>query len=210
MRIVIFGASGKTGMLLVHQALDAGYELTVFVRDASAFQIRHKNLTVVQGTLSDVEKLIEAIQGADVCISMLGGNSLTKRSKEITSGIQNIIQVMELQGVSRLIYMSSLGAGESKYFMPAFIRFLIVNLMLRIPLADHSQNEQNIMKSKLKWTIVRPGGLTDGVLNKNIKHGSDKILMKQNNSISRASVAYFILSQVVDLQYNNKAVWLMV
>jgi putative NADH-flavin reductase len=210
MKIVIFGASGKTGMLLVNQALEAGHAVTVFVRNASPFQNANKNLTIVQGTLSDLEKLTEAINGADVCVSTLGGNSLTKRSPQITAGIQNIVHVMELQGVKRLIYMSSLGAGESKYYMPAFIRFIIVNLMLRIPLADHNQNEQNIMKSKLDWTLVRPGGLTDGVLNKNIKHGSEFILMKQNNSISRASVASFILDQVADSQYIKKAVWLLV
>jgi len=210
MRVVIFGASGKTGMLLVNQALEAGHAVTVFVRNASVFKTSDKNLTIVQGTLSDLEKLTEAINGADVCVSTLGGNSLTKRSQQITTGIQNIVHVMELQGVKRLIYMSSLGAGESKFFMPAFMRFIIVNLMLRIPLADHNQNEHNIMKSNLKWTIVRPGGLTDGVLNKNIKHGSEKILIKQNNTISRASVASFIMSEVEDSQYNNKAVWLMV
>lgn len=210
MKIVIFGASGKTGMLLVNQALEAGHAVTVYVRNASVFQTPQKNLTIVQGTLSNIEKLTEAINGADVCVSTLGGNSLTKRSQEITLGIQNIIQVMELQGVNRLIYLSSLGAGESKYYMPAFIRFIIVTLMLRIPLADHNQNEQNIVKSKLNWTIVRPGGLTDGVLNKDIEHGSEKVLMKQNNSISRASVAFFILNQIRDSQYIKKAVWLMV
>jgi putative NADH-flavin reductase len=208
MKVVIFGASGKTGSLLTEAALAAGYEVIAYVRRAESVTLVHQNLKVVAGQLSEKDKLTSVIHGADACISTLGGASLTKHSREIMEGIGNIVSIMEAEKVKRIIYLSSLGAGESRYYMPQPIRFLIVDLMLRVPMADHNTNENRITNSQLQYTIVRPGGLTDGAKTGPLKHGSESIKIKGNSSISRANVAAFILDQVVSTEYLNKRVWL--
>jgi len=106
--------------------------------------------------------LREAISGSAACLSTLGGNSMRKPSTEITEGIQHITKIMEEEQVKRFIYLSSIGANKSRYYMAQPIRFLIVNLMFKVPLADHSKNENTITNSNLNYTIIRPGGLTDG------------------------------------------------
>jgi putative NADH-flavin reductase len=88
------------------------------------------------------------------------------------------------------------------------IRFFITGLFLRIPLADHTQNENTIRLSSLNWTIIRPGGLINGLKQGNLSHGSEKITLKGNPQISRAGVASFILQQVNNETYSKKAVWL--
>jgi len=210
MKIIIFGASGKTGALLVQQALDANHHVTAYVRRASSISIEHPELEVVAGNLNDTKKLKEVISEADACISTLGGSSLTRRTPEIVDGIANIVEVMEQVGTKRFIYMSSIGAGESRFLMAQPIRFLIVSLFLRVPLADHNANEKRIADSKLNWTFVRPGGLTDGALADNLKFGSDitPITITGNRSISRVSVASFILKQISTENLFRKAVWL--
>ena len=80
---------------------------------------------------------------------------------------------MEEEKVKRFIYLSSFGAGDSRKYMPQPIRFIIADVMLRVPLADHNTNESRITKSQLKWTIIRPGGLTNGAKTDNLKHGSE-------------------------------------
>lgn len=208
MKIIIFGASGKTGTLLVQQALSAGHHVTAYVRKASSVTIEHPELEVVVGNLNDTQKLKDVISGADVCISALGGGSLTKRTPELVEGIANIVTTMENAGIQRFIYLSSIGAGESRFLMAQPIRFLIVSLFLRVPLADHNANEKRIAESKLNWTFVRPGGLTDGALNESPKFGFDITPMTGNRSISRASVASFILKQISNENLFRKAVWL--
>lgn len=208
MKIVVFGANGKTGLLLVEQALAKGYQVTAFIRKAGSVFPENPNLKVVVGNLNETLKLKDALAGADACLSTLGGGSLTHRSPEIVSGIDNIVRIMEQEVVPRFIYLSSFGAGESKNFMPLIMRFLLVNFMLRVPLADHNANEQRITNSKLHWTVIRPGGLNDGTLTGNLKHGTGKPNFKGNTNISRANVAAFMLDQVGDLEYNKKAVWL--
>ncbi len=208
MKIVVFGASGKTGSLLVGQALKAGHEVIAYVRRPGSVTSESPKLKVIVGSLSDIVALKNAITGADACLSTLGGGSLTKSNPEVLEGISTIVDTMEEAAVQRFVYLSSIGTGESRYYMPQPIRFLIVNVMLRVPLADHNINEKRIAASKLKWTVVRPGGLTDGPLTDNLKHGSEKIKLTGNSGISRANVAAFMLAQLTDKTYLNNYVWL--
>ncbi len=207
MKIVIFGASGRTGSLLVKQALKEGHQVTAYVRSYQSIKIEDKNLKIVVGTLTETLKLKDALAGAEACLSTLGGNSLTKRSTELVLGIDNIVRVMEQEVVPKFIYLSSFGAGDSKKFMPAIMRFFIVDLMLRVPLADHNLNEERIMSSKLQWTLVRPGGLTDAQPTGKIRYGTDAF-QKAKTSISRSDVASFMIKMLDNSTYNKKAVWL--
>jgi putative NADH-flavin reductase len=208
MNIVVFGASGKTGILLTDQALAKGHHVIAYVRRPDALVQQHPNLKTVIGNLNDTDKLKEVIAGSDACFSLLGGGSLTKHSPEIISGIDHIVNLMEQENVKRFIYLSSMGAGESRKIMRPLIRFFIADIMLRIPLADHTTNENRIAKSSLQWTLVRPGGLTTGPKTGRLKHGKSNDVLKGNPQISRANVASFMLEQLCDTVYINTGVWL--
>jgi len=208
MKVVIFGANGKTGILLVEQALAKGYQVVAYVRRPESIMIENPKLKIVVGNLNEPLKMKDTISGADACISALGGGSLTKHSIEIINGIKNIISIMEITNVHRLIYLSSLGANESRYLIPQPLRFVLTNLFLRVTLADHNTNEDNIRKSKLQWTIVRPGGLTNGQLTGDLRHGAENSKIKGSTSISRANVASFMIQQLTDTSYHQRAVWL--
>jgi len=209
MKIVIFGASGRTGKLLLNSCLEFGHQVIAYVRNQSSIEQKHENLKIIVGELNETDKLHTAISGAHACISTLGGNSLTKPSIEFTQGIAAIIQVMEAEKVNRFVYLSSLGTGESKKMMAPAIRFLIVNLMLRVPLTDHALNESKIVESNLDWTIVRPGGLRDEPPAVKLRHGTENILIKGNLKVSRIDVANFLLKQAADKRYLKKSVWLI-
>ena len=208
MKVVIFGANGKIGALLVEQALEKGYQVVAYIRKAGSIRTEHPNLKVIVGNLNERLNLTDAIMDANACISALGGGSLTHHSPEVILGIENIVSLMEQEVVPRFIYLSSLGAGDSKSMMPLTTRILLVNVMLRVPLADHNTNEQRIAKSKLKWTVIRPGALTDEPGTGIYKHGSSKEKLQGNVSIPRADVAAFMLQQLTDESYVKKAVWL--
>ena len=194
---------------MIEEAVNAGYEVIAYVRTKESVKLIHPNLTIVEGQLYEKEKLKSVLSGADVCVSTLGGASLTKHSRAIVEGIDTIVGLLEEVKVKRFIYLSSIGAGNSRYFMPQPFRFFIADLLLRVPLADHTKNENRIMKSQLEWTILRPGGLTDGAKSETLKHGSESFSMKGNQTISRASVAAFIVNQLTDKTYLKKCVWLM-
>ena len=208
MKVVIFGASGKTGTLLTEQALAKGQQVTAYARREGAIKQKHPNLKVITGNLNDAARLNSAIVGADACFSVLGGGSLTRHAPEIVQGIDRIVSIMEAAGVRRFVYLSSIGAGESRNFMGPVIRFFIADVILRVPLADHTANERRLSESKIQWTVVRPASLTDGPRTGNLQNGNEKTLLKGNKKISRANVASFMLEQLTDTTNLNKAVWL--
>jgi putative NADH-flavin reductase len=208
MKIIIFGANGKTGLLLIEQALAGNHEVVAYVRKAGSIKIDHPGFKIVVGNLNETLKIRDAMEGADACFSTLGGSSLKQHATEVMTGIENLISIMEELKIHRFIYLSSIGVGESKFMIPQPLRFYIVNLLLRVPMADHNVNEQNITKSNLQWTIVRPGGLTDGPLTGKYTAGIEKTKLKGNPTISRANVASFMLKQMTDDTYLKKSVWL--
>jgi putative NADH-flavin reductase len=208
MKIIVIGANGKTGSLVVQQALDKGFRVTAYIRRPGTLTIDHQNLKIVVGELNEIFKLKNAMEGADACVSTLGGISLKEHSTAIMEGIDNIVMLMEELNIPRFIYLSSIGVGESRKMMPFLIRLFITKILFRIPLADHLENERLIMNSDLEWTFVRPGSLTEGNLTRKFRQGSDFIKLKGNLSISRANVAWFIVNELIVRNYTNQAVWL--
>ena len=129
MKIAIFGASGKTGILTVYQALDKGHQVTAFARNPSAVTIQHKKLTIVQGDILEYDKVKKAVEGQEVVICALGVES-RKVSTVLSEGTRNIVRAMEECKVNRLICMSSAGvlvndAGilYGKIIIPIFLRY---------------------------------------------------------------------------------------
>ena len=53
MKVVIFGANGKTGILLVEQALAKGYEVVAYIRRAETIRIENPKLKIVVGNLNE-------------------------------------------------------------------------------------------------------------------------------------------------------------
>lgn len=71
-KIIVFGATGSTGMQLVQQALSAGYKVTAVVRTPDAFTISDKNLEVIKGDVLQPGSFENAINGKDAVVSCLG------------------------------------------------------------------------------------------------------------------------------------------
>ncbi len=57
MKIIVFGATGGTGMEIVRQALEAGHQVTVFVRNPARMTLTHPNLHLAQAF--DIEQVRE-------------------------------------------------------------------------------------------------------------------------------------------------------
>ena len=113
MNITIFGASGQTGKILLEKALSEGHHITAYVRSENSIDKEHSQLKIIKGELSDNAKIKEALSGAEVCISTLGGRSLRKRSEEITNGIKLIVEQLEAQSSNNAIAIIETRAGDA-------------------------------------------------------------------------------------------------
>jgi putative NADH-flavin reductase len=205
MKLIIFGASGKTGRELVKQGLAQGHEITAFVRDPGEFDIGDDRLHVVKGDITRYAEVEAAVGGHDVVISALGPHTLLRRVPALTTGIENIVRAMERADVRRIVYLSALGVGESNDDQNAFFRWVINPVVLGRDYADHEANEETIRKSKLEWVIVRPARLEDSAHTGRVEVDLHLSATLPFGRIGRADVADFMLKQIGETSYLRKA-----
>lgn len=198
MKLVVFGASGKTGILIVYQALNQGHTVTAFARDPSKVTIVHKNLRVVQGDVLDPETVNLAVEGQDVVLCALGSDK-NKPGTMLSQGTANILNAMESQGVKRIICMSSAGIlGNDGGF---WFGRIIMPLFLNHVFDDKKRQAKVIAESRAEWVIIRPTGLTDAPKTNTYKINLD---IPTSRSIPRADVADFMLKLMTDKKYDGK------
>ena len=70
--IIIFGASGGTGLEVVEQALEEGHHVIVVLRKPDTFPIRHEQLRIVKGDVLEPVSYENLFFGTDIVISCLG------------------------------------------------------------------------------------------------------------------------------------------
>ena len=196
MKLIIFGASGQTGRELAKQALANQHVVTAFVRNPAEFEIKHDNLRVVEGDITNYDQVERAIIGSEAVVSTLGPRTLLKRVPALVTGIRNIVQAMEKLAVRRLVYTSALGVGDSAADQNSVFRFLILPVLLGRDYADHEANENTIRKSNLDWIIVRPARLVNRA-----RTGQYQVDLRLSGTfpfgrIGRADVADFIIKQL--------------
>lgn len=206
MKIVVFGATGGTGIEIIKQALDQGHEVTAVARNPGAMKENHARLRVVSGDATRPSSLAEALQNQDAVLSAIGISSFRESLKPMTfhrDTARNIIDQMKLANVKRLICVTSVGVIETPT-APLFYR-LIVKPLLRNKYEDMRQMETTVRESNLQWTIVRPVRLING--DRTAKyHVAASGGLENIDTISRADIADFMLKQLETEEHLHKAV----
>lgn len=198
MKVIVFGATGKTGMEIVGQALEKGHEVTAFVRDPSKVMLKNEansvkdRLRIVSGDVFDYSSVKQAVKGQAAVICSLGSNSLAKTTVR-SEGTANIVKAMEAEQIDRLLVVSAMGTGES-WSTLSFVNKLFYATLLRSSRRDHEAQEAVVKKSNLSWTIVRPSGLTDGELTRNYATGAS--IQADSSQIARADVAHALVKEL--------------
>jgi putative NADH-flavin reductase len=198
MKIAVFGASGKTGILIVYQALNQGHTVTAFARQPTKVTIQHKNLHVVQGDVMDIDKVKLCVEGQDAVLCALGVDK-NKPNTLLSDGTGNILKAMESTGVKRFICMSSagilgndVGFWFGKIFMPLFLKHVF---------EDKKRQAKVVQESNAEWVIIRPTGLTDAPKTNTYKITTG---IPTSRSIPRADVADFMLKLLTNKKYDGQ------
>jgi putative NADH-flavin reductase len=162
-RLVIFGASGGTGRMLVERALAADHRVTAVVRDPARLPLRHDRLSTVQADVMDTGAVADAIAGSDAVLSALGASSRTSPPL-CRPAVANMVRAMRHGGPARLIVVSAApvqrdGRGERLLYRAAAKP--VLRAVFRRTYADLAAMEREVRASGLDWTVFRPPQLTD-------------------------------------------------
>jgi putative NADH-flavin reductase len=211
MHILILGPTGRTGRLLVDEALKRGHKVSVVVSHEYRLKTDPKLLTVHEGTPLNKYTLSTAMKGCDAILSTLNISrtsdfpwaSLRTGEEFLSLSMKNIIEAAAEQNIKRIIITTAWGVGETRKDIPFWFRFLIDHSNIRYPYLDHERQENMLIKSDMNYTIVRPAALTDSKENKPIKVSIDNS-PKPSLTISRMNTASFMLDVLEQDLYHRQ------
>ena len=183
MTILVAGASGATGRLLVTQLLNSGHSVKVIVRSSKIFfeyVNNHENLFVIEANILDIGESVmkEYISGCDAVASCLGHTLSFKGiygqpRMLVTQTVQRLCDVIKINNQDKkvkFVLMNTTGnCNRDIQEQISFAQKLVMGL-IRLLLPPHLDNEKaadylrvNIGQNddKLEWVAVRPDGLID-------------------------------------------------
>jgi len=202
MKVLVIGAAGKTGKVVVEQAVAAGHQVTAFVQKAD--EVQDSNVRVVEGDATKGADVDAAVRGQDAVIDTIGGKTPYKETTLESSAASAIIESMQQNGVRRLVVTSMIGEGESQANATIWER-LLVSTMMRGTDKDKAAMESTVEASRLDWIIVRPAILSDGPA-----EGDARVFNaatgEKAHKITRADLAAFMVTQLDSDEYLHQAV----
>lgn len=209
MRVLVVGATGATGRLLVRDAIDAGHEVTVFVRDAARFAAGvlrpgdARAVGIVVGDATRPEDARRAAEGQEGVLSAIGsGNRLFSRIA--SQSARALVPAYEAAGVRRVVSLTAFGAGASLAQTDWIQRSYSLTGLLPL-LLDKERADRMLRESALEWTLVAATALTNGPERGSIRFG-ERLPMRGYRWVSRADTARFMVARLVDDRFVRRTV----
>ena len=207
MRVVVFGATGPTGALVVDRALAAGHTVTAFTRHPETTERQHPLLRLAGGDVLDAPAVERAVAGQEAVISVYGVPfSPLKAITVYSRGAANIVAAMERQGVPRYVGVTS--GGTSTRPQPgssAVFEWFVTPVLGRTHYADQRRQEAIVMASGLRWTIARPALLVDGPATGRYRAEPGYVIPGELATV-RADLAAFLVGALADSRWERQAV----
>mmetsp|Transcript_112068 Transcript_112068/g.175027 ORF Transcript_112068/g.175027 Transcript_112068/m.175027 type:complete len:340 (+) Transcript_112068:66-1085(+) len=188
-RAFVAGATGGTGREIVNRLLSEGVAVRALVRDPSSANLPY-GVETVTGDVYDYRTLPSALKDCDVVLCATGSRPDLSDPlgpyKVDNIGVGNLAAAARNAGMKKFVLVSSIAADELLY--PLNIAFGVLFWKKR--------GEEQLQRSGLDYTIIRPGGLQDGAERR-------PIVMKQANTFglppARKQAGSILRSQVADL-----------
>ncbi len=227
-KVLVLGASGATGRLLVEILLQKNVEVIAIVRNANSLtniDSSHPNLQIVEAEISEIPQsnLAQYLRECEAVLSCLGHNLTFKGmfghpKRLVTDAIKKVVKTNESINANnkiKIILMNTTGNSNRDIpEKPPYSQRFVISL-LRLLLPPHVDNEkaadflrlqvgQN--NNNIEWAAVRPGGLIneDQVSQYDVNASSTRNAIFNAGSTSRINVADFMSDLAVNPELWNE------
>lgn len=198
-RLVVLGATGGTGKLVVEQALELGHHVTAVVRTPAKLGIEHDRLDTVQGDVTDADTLRPLLRDADAVVSVLG--SICE------AAITAVLEGFDDPAGRRIVAVSAQPVDRDDSGQGLLTRLVLLPMVRRVfrtEYADLARMEEVLQASNANWTVIRPPYLQDKPA-----QGTYRLALEskppRSGSITRADLARALLDAVDDSQTHRHA-----
>ncbi|GJM22894.1 MAG: hypothetical protein DHS20C15_28090 [Planctomycetota bacterium] len=222
MTVLVLGATGATGRLLVQQLLDRNHSVRVIVRSAASLPeslTSHAKVSVITASVLDLSdaELAEHVNECSAVASCLGHNLTLKGlfgrpRRLVTEATRRVCGAVKASGEAqpvKFVLMNT--AGNSNRDLEERVSFAqrIVIGLLRWLLPPHVDNEQaaDFLRlevgqnhAAIEWAAVRPDGLTneEQVTAYELHPSPTRSAIFNAGSTSRVNVAHFMAALISD------------
>ncbi|MEI8185530.1 MAG: SDR family oxidoreductase [Chlorobiaceae bacterium] len=159
-KVLVAGATGKTGQWVVRRLLHYRIPVRVFSRQMDkAVSMFGESVEIVTGKIQNAADITAAVTGCDAVISALGSSSVAGESSpgEVDrDGVIRLVDAAADKGVKHFALVSSMAV--TRWYHP-------LNLFAGVLLKKWEAEEhlrKVFSRDGRSYTIVRPGGLKDG------------------------------------------------
>lgn len=202
MNVLIFGASGGIGKWAVHYALQDGHSVTAYVRHPEKLRVDDNHLTVIQGELTDKEKITQVLSGQDAIIWCVG--IPMKRSYPRMYSLEGhrvLIQAMKEQSVRRLIDWGtpSIQSPQDRKSFLTVVPGILAGIAFPQAKKEMVSIGELLQASGLDWTLVRFMAPKNTPYTGKVNVGFGDVKMKFR--ISRADIGAFMVEQLNSSRY---------
>lgn len=201
-RVLIIGATGRTGLRLVEEALAKDLGVTVLARKPEALGALQARVTVVQGNVLDPAAVSRAVSDTEAVLCALGPQRDSPPTL-CSQGTRHLLSAMQTHGVRRLVCITGAMIGHPDTRLGWLYR--VMRSAFHDTLQDRQVQEQLILRSGLDWTVVRPPRLSNGAP-RGIWRAGEDIRIGGLAHISRADLARFMVQQLEDPSFIRRAV----
>jgi putative NADH-flavin reductase len=213
MTTLLLGATGRTGTHVLMELLKEGHTVHVIIRDRTKVLPKLDKVVIFEGDITNPNVLHEALLTCEYIVSVLNvsrksdfpWSKLRTPKTFLSDTMQFVLKAANPNIIKKIIICSAWGTNETKSDIPIWFRWLIENSNIGPAYKDHERQEDLLKESKFNFTVVRPVGLTNS--NKN------QIILETQNynpnlklTISRKSLAKFIVRQISNTLYSRQAV----
>lgn len=194
MRIAVIGATGRTGLQVVEQALGRGHTVTALARRPQAIPVRSERLAAVAADVFDRATVAEHLAGADAVVSTLGVGSSRAPTTVYSTGIGNVLAAMGAHAVARLAVISAapVGPRAGQPLLERRIAMPILDRLFGATYADMRRMEHALAGSQVDWIALRPPRLVDKPAKGEYRIDADQPLRKAR-SLTYADLATALL-----------------
>ena len=157
MKVAIAGAHGKIAQLLTLKLVAEGHSVVGLIRNPEhAWEIKElgANPSLCDLESEPVARVAQALEGADAAVFAAGAGPGSGPARKLTmdrDGAITLLHASGAAGVERFVIVSAVGAEAP----PSDDADMSVYLQAKAA-ADAA-----VAASDRRWTIIRPGGLTD-------------------------------------------------
>ena len=211
MRILLLGATGRTGGHVLEYLLADGREVHALVRDRNKLGPPRDRLRIFEGDPTDDAALGEAFRGCDHVLSVLNvprksdfpWSPLRAPADLMSRTVEKVLKLSGTGGVRKIVVCSAWGAKETRNDLPGWFRWTLEHSNVGIAYRDHERQEDLLQASALDFTIVRPTILTGAAEGRGIRISRNNT-PRPSLTIGRRSVARFLVRALTDESFSRQ------